>query len=85
MKSGALLNRRAAGHGFGDDAARLDLEAGGLDLAYLVFGGLADRADTDVGERAGHPAFPVHNRCSFLAPRTQAVKLYSEQVIATWP
>jgi hypothetical protein len=44
----------AAGDGLGDDAARLDPKAGGLDLAELVVGGLASGGDAEVGEGARH-------------------------------
>ncbi len=50
----SLHCRRAAGDGFGNNLARLDGEAGGFHLAYLVLGGLTDGGDTGVEESAGH-------------------------------
>ena len=53
-KPSTLCNGGAAGNRLGDDPARLDLEACGLDFLKLVLGGLPRRGDADIGEGARH-------------------------------
>ncbi|MBB4200138.1 hypothetical protein GGD83_003965 [Rhodoblastus sphagnicola] len=63
-----LRSGSAARDCLGNDAARLDGEAGGVDFVELIFGRLPRRRDADVSEDARHDLGPIQKGDSKRRP-----------------